>query len=98
MSRDAVAAAPDIYTVLLENERVRVLDVRGQPGARSPLQSHPDSVMHALTEGTILVTSEAGETDRAEVKAGATFWTPASTHSIENVGADSVHFIRVELK
>lgn len=62
------------------------------------MHAHPDSVMHTLTNGSLLVTSATGETNRAEIKAGATFWTPATTHAIENVGSECVHFIGVELK
>jgi len=62
------------------------------------MHSHPDSVMRALSDASIIVTSEQGESDRAEVTAGATFWTSATTHSVENVGVGTVHFIRIELK
>ncbi len=95
---DAVAVAPDVYKILFENDRVRVLEVTGVPGGRSPMHSHPDSVMHALSDATIMVTSERGESEKAEIIAGATFWTPATTHSVENVGTGTVRFIRVELK
>ncbi len=98
MSYDAVTVAPEIYKVLFENDRVRVLEVTGVPGSKSPMHSHPDSVMHALSDGSIIVTSEQGESDGAEVTAGTTFWTSATTHSVENVGTGTVRFIRIELK
>jgi len=95
---DALSVAPEIYQVLFENDRVRVLNVTGEPGTSSPLHSHPDSVMHAVSDASIVITSEEGESKRVEVPAGVTFWTPASKHAVENVGTGSVHFIRVELK
>ena len=98
MTYDAVSVAPEVYAVLFENDRVRVLDVTGEPGVVSPMHSHPDSVMHALSGGTIEVTSEQGESMTAEISAGATFWNAATTHSVENVGTNTVRFIRVELK
>jgi len=98
MSYDAVSVAPEIYEVLFENNRVRVLDVTGEPGASSPLHSHPDSVMYAASDASIVITSEEGESNKVEVPAGVTFWSPASNHAVENVGTRSVHFIRVELK
>jgi quercetin dioxygenase-like cupin family protein len=97
-SNDAVAAAPDVYRVLLENDRVRVLEVTGVPGTVSPMHGHPDSVMHAVQAADIVVTEAGGETKRFEVPAGATFWTPATEHSVENIGSETVRFIRVELK
>jgi quercetin dioxygenase-like cupin family protein len=97
-SRDAVEAAPEVYQVLLENDRVRVLEVTGVPGVVSPMHGHPDSVMHAVNAADILVTDADGESRRIEIPAGATFWTPATEHSVENVGTETVRFIRVELK
>ena len=95
---DAVAVAPEVYSILFENDRVRVLDVTGVPGVVSPMHSHPDSVMHALNDATIVVTAGDGEGAEVEIPAGATFWTAATTHSVEIVGTDTVRFIRVELK
>ena len=34
---DAVSVAPDLYKVLLENDRVRVLEVRYGPGVKSDM-------------------------------------------------------------
>ena len=95
---DAVAVAPEVYRTIFENDRVRVLDVTGVPGVVSPMHSHPDSVMHALNNATIVVTTDEGDSDEVQIPAGATFWTAATTHSVENVGDDTVRFIRVELK
>jgi quercetin dioxygenase-like cupin family protein len=97
-SRDAVDAAPEVYRILFENDRVRVLEVTGVPGAISPMHIHPDSVMHAVNAANIVVTDADGKGNRVEIPAGATFWSPATVHSVENVGSETVRFIRVELK
>ena len=34
MAKDAAEAAPNVYTVLFENERVRLLEARVKPGER----------------------------------------------------------------
>jgi quercetin dioxygenase-like cupin family protein len=96
--RDAVEAAPEVYKVVLENDRVRVLEVTGVPGVVSPMHGHPDSVMYAVDAAEILVTDAAGESNRFEIPAGATFWNPATVHSVENAGSETVRLIRVELK
>jgi len=98
MSKDAVIVAPEIYRVLLENDRVRVLDVEAEPGSRSPLHNHPDSVMHAVSDASIMITNSQGDSNAVDLAAGLTFWSPASEHSVENVGSGTVHFIRIELK
>jgi quercetin dioxygenase-like cupin family protein len=98
MTSDAVLVAPHVYSVVFENERVRVLDVRADPGTEAPLHSHPDSVMYAVTEAEILISTTDGEEHRAQVPAGATFWNAATDHAVRNIGTTPVHFIRVELK
>ncbi len=40
-SLDATTAAPNHHEVLLENDRVRVLDTRIGPGERTPVHTHP---------------------------------------------------------
>ena len=98
MNDDAVSVAPEVYKVLFENDRVRVLEVRADPGGTSPMHTHPDSVIHALSDATLVVTSQQGEARRAQVTAGATWWAAEATHSVENVGTGEVHLIRIELK
>ena len=98
MSKDAVSVAPDIYEVLFENNRVRVLNVTGAPGSVSQMHDHPDSVIHVLSDATIIVTTQAGESRQVDVKRGETFWTDEGTHSVEVVGTRPVCLIRIELK
>jgi hypothetical protein len=52
---DAVSAAPDVYRVLLENDRVHVLDVRLKPGTSPPIQADPDVFSHSLNPGRLRV-------------------------------------------
>ena len=98
MSDDAVSVAPDVYSVVFETERVRVLDVRADPGSGSSMHRHPDSVMYAVSDAHIVVTSPDGEEQHADVPAGATFWNPETEHAVRNVGTTPVHFLRIELK
>jgi hypothetical protein len=39
MPGDAITVAPHLYKVLLDNDRVRVLEVRAQPGVTSALHT-----------------------------------------------------------
>ncbi len=41
---DAVKTDPDKYKVVLENERVRVLEYRDKPGQKTKMHTHPDFV------------------------------------------------------
>ena len=44
---DAVKVAPESYKVLLENDRVRVLEYRIKPGYKNAMHSHPDFLLYA---------------------------------------------------
>ena len=48
MPRDAVTVAPHLYKVLLENDRVRVLEVRANAGVKTEMHTHPSQVVVAL--------------------------------------------------
>ena len=51
---DATVAAPQNHKVVLENERVRVLEVTVQPGEREPVHGHKwPSVMYVMAEDLI---------------------------------------------
>ncbi len=45
---DPTVTDPDTYRVVFENHRVRVLEYRDRPGARTRPHDHPDSVMATL--------------------------------------------------
>ena len=96
MLRDAVEAAPDVYTVLFENERVRVLEAAGEVGAVSPLHGHPDLVGYAVTDFSMKIAGEDGQSVQIDGKAGDTFFQEASAHSVEIGKSGSL--ILVELK
>lgn len=95
---DAIEAAPHVYRVLLENDRVRVLEVRIAPGASSAMHGHPDYLVYNLEIGDMAFTSADGEKHRMSLKAGDTIWRDAEAHSAENVGTNDIVAVMVELK
>ena len=98
MAGDAVSIAPDVYKVVLENDRVRVLEIRTEPGGSSSEHSHPDMVLYAVTDCAWDLTAPDGETVTAEIPAGATIYLDATTHSAKDVGSSGSHAIAIELK
>jgi beta-alanine degradation protein BauB len=97
MSRDPVETNPEFYRVVFENQRVRVLEYRDQPGDRTQPHSHPDSVMVSLSSFRRRL--ESGEQRReVEVAAGVPSWIPAQVHAGENIGDTATHVVFVELK
>jgi quercetin dioxygenase-like cupin family protein len=91
--------------VVLENERVRVLEVRVKPGEFEPMHKHVASAMIILSGGTARFGLPNGSSKQvsfsARPKTGEppqVFWEEAETHSVENVGKTPVRLIRVEIK
>jgi len=103
---DAIIAAPQNHKVVLENERVRVLEVTVQPGEREPVHGHKwPSVMYVMAEDLIRDYDREGKllydsrTDKARMKTPYTIWMPPQApHSVENLSKTPLRLLRVELK
>ena len=97
MTLDPVETNPEHYSVVFENERVRVLEYTDRPGDRTTPHEHPDSVMHTLSSFRRRLSS--GDQQReVEMPAGLTGWLPAQQHAGENIGDSDTHVLFVELK
>ena len=97
MSDDPAITNPESYQVIFENDRVRVLEYRDQPGHRTKPHRHPDSVMYTLSSFRRRI--EAGNrTVDVELSAGEVRWVGAQEHAGENIGDTDSHTIFVELK
>jgi hypothetical protein len=97
--RDPISTDPDKYKVIFENEHVRVLEYKDEPGQKTAAHYHPDYVLYALTSFRRSLTFPAeGKTGTREVKAGDVMWGQAQVHVGENVGVTETHVIMVELK
>jgi len=103
---DALHAAPKQHRLLLENDRVRVLDTKIAPGEHTPIHTHRwPAVHHVLSwsdfvrrdgDGRILVdTRAAGSSGTPPV---ALWGEPLGPHSLENVGHVPLHVVSIELK
>jgi quercetin dioxygenase-like cupin family protein len=98
MAQDMARAAPSSTKVLLENDRVRVLEVRQKPGEKGAMHSHPASLVCPLTTSKAKFTAPDGKTTEGELKAGEVTWREAETHAVENVGTTESHVLVIELK
>jgi quercetin dioxygenase-like cupin family protein len=97
MTLDPAASNPEHYRVVFENDRVRVLEYRDEPGDRTTPHEHPDSVMYTLSAFRRRLSTGADQKD-VEIPAGMTGWVPAQQHHGENIGDTPTHCIFVELK
>jgi quercetin dioxygenase-like cupin family protein len=98
MADDAAQVAPHIYNVIFENDKIRVLEVSMEPGARSEMHSHPDYFAYVLRDGRVRFTDESGESGELDLPAGAGMWRDGEVHATENVGGTTVRALFVEPK
>jgi quercetin dioxygenase-like cupin family protein len=94
---DPASTNPDHYKVVFENEHVRVLEYTDQPGDRTTLHGHPDSVMYTLSSFRRRLVQGDDHRD-VEIEAGRVNWLPAQQHLGENIGDTPTHALFVELK
>jgi quercetin dioxygenase-like cupin family protein len=95
---DPTVTDPDKYSVLFENDRVRVLEYRDEPGARTSPHVHPDSVMVTLSGFDRRLVAADGQSRDVTLEPGEVRWLDAQTHSGENTGERPTHVVFVELK
>lgn len=96
--RDPVVTDSDKYKVVLENDRVRVLEYRDLPGQRTSPHHHPDFVLCALSAFKRRFVLADGKEAVREVRPGEVAWGKAHSHIGENVGSSDTHVLIVELK
>ncbi|MGH7893634.1 MAG: cytoplasmic protein [Candidatus Binatia bacterium] len=98
LAQDVAKVAPNNVKVLLENDHVRVLDIRIKPGEKLAMHSHPAYVIYSLTSGKTKSTSPDGKTEELDIKAGEARWNDGQTHISENSGTTEAHVVLVEMK
>jgi quercetin dioxygenase-like cupin family protein len=84
--------------ILLDNHRVRVLELRLPPGEQEPMHSHPDYLVYVLSPATMRMTAADGSTKVVELGAGEVSFGAATTHSGQNIGETMLHELIIELK
>ena len=82
----------------LENDRVRVLEARLQPGDKEQMHSHPAYVVYVVAGGKVRTHGADGTATEAELRTGDVIYREPVTHWAENIGTTPIHLVLVELK
>lgn len=96
VAQDMAKVAPEIVTVLLENDHVRVLDVNAKAGNTLPMHSHPGYVLYSFSDGNVRTTLADGKTSDTEFKAGEARWSEPIIHA--NEALSETHVLVIEVK
>lgn len=86
------------YTVVFENDQVRVLRISYSPGEKSVMHEHPNGVAVFLTDGDTEMKLGDGTTIEDIRKSGEAIWAPEGKHLPKNIGDNKSELILVELK
>ncbi len=96
---DPVLVAPHIYSLVFENEQVRVLRKTLRPNETQPLHAHPDRVTVYLQSCGWLEDDGDGGERMQLFKIGDAVWSPAVTHGGENAKVvQECQILEVEIK
>jgi quercetin dioxygenase-like cupin family protein len=85
-------------TALLENEQIRVKEMRFKPGARTPAGSYPNSFVYALTDGALVFAPPGRTPYELTFKAGEALWLPAQSTTTANETNQEIRVLVVEIK
>jgi quercetin dioxygenase-like cupin family protein len=96
-TQDPLKVAKNVYKFIMENDRVRVLEVSFKPGDKADMHTHPDHVIYVLKGGKAKLTS-SGKTDVLDMKTGQAVFLKAQSHEAENLGKTELNLLVVELK
>ena len=96
--QDPVSVAPALYNVEVDNAWVRVLRTTRGPHGKSPMHSHPATVVVCLTDSHQRVTTANGTVREVSHKAGDVIYNEPVTHAEDSLSDQPLEAVVVELK
>ena len=96
---DPTEVSPEKYTVLLENEHVRIVEYVINPGEKDAWHTHPPKASYVVSGGKLRITPEGVDSFVVQEDPGNATWMGAlDRHFGENVGTTPVRIVLVEIK
>ncbi len=95
---DGFAPTQGLKRIVLENERVRALEIEYPPGARGAEHEHATPrVVVVLEGGTLEIRDPDGKTATLRLTTGDVVWRPAERHSVANPGPTVVRLVEIDV-
>jgi hypothetical protein len=92
-------ASPEIYKVIAENDKYRIIEVTWKVGQKDKPHSHPEAGVYNLTACTTRSTRANGEVQEGTRPAGTARINGAVvSHTVENVGTAECKVLMFEPK
>jgi hypothetical protein len=87
-----------IKNVLLDNERVRVVENIRHPGTKVPMHSHKAYIAYFFGPCKMKFDFPDGKTVVKDIPAGKLVWSDGVTHAAEVLGNTDLHTLHIEFK
>lgn len=94
----AARSADERVKALLENDQVRVREMRWPPGSRTAPANFPNSFVYPLTEGTLVIAHPGRTPFEMSFRAGEPLWLPSQSASTANETQKEIRALVVEIK
>ena len=88
--------SPELTKVLLENEKIRVVELTVKKGSKADKHHHPQYFVYSVTPFEYISTAESGRHEHRKMKAGEVDWRDGESHAVEFVAPGRA--LVVELK
>ncbi len=96
---DVLKSAANAYKLVLENDKVRVLEVTLKPGEKAVMHNHPNNhVVYVMNDAKFKLDFPDGKSGEFDLKAGQALMIDAGSHETTNIGTTVGRNLVVELK
>ena len=95
---DALKMAPEVHSLLFENEKVRVLNVYLAVGKMTEMHWHSENISYIIRGGKMRVAKPTGIVSEVELVVGKVMVGIEGEHIVENIGNSDIHTIQIEFK
>lgn len=85
--------------ILLDNDRVTVIETSYPPGSGVPMHEHRfPHAGYVIEGGQVEITAADGKSTRLNLATGQAVWREPQSHSARNVGSTPLRVVEVEVK
>lgn len=97
-AQNARPADPENGARLLENEQIKVRELRLKAGAKVGSQNLPNTFLYALTDGALVFTQPGRTPYELTFKTGEALWLPSQQAAMANDSGKDIRALLVEIK
>ena len=87
-----------IANVLLDNDKVKVVENIRHPGTLAPMHTHKAYMAYFFSPCKIEVTTPKGGTKVKDIPAGKLVWSDGITHEVKVLGNRDLHTLHIQFK